>query len=190
MNQKFTDWLKSDNRGPIFIKEGHWDFALIRLEKKPKIDYLYYQSHYKYDGIRDSEFRFGGIYCKKDGLIYNVASNLTFIESTRYKGDTLEDLKMAVRGKVEKAIDNDRKNLSVTEITVPRLLRHLEGLRARARDAARAIFLREGEFEELTFRCDYKPDDWTEDSFLDYILNPEGYISGKIHGLSSGGNAL
>jgi hypothetical protein len=95
-------------------------------------------------------------------------------------------LKKAVREAVEAAIGNDRRNLLITELTDERQLEGMASFqRIYAPDSARKTYL-SGEYEDedgdgfaFTFRCDYSPDQWTEDSLLAYILDPAQYAEAE-----------
>ena len=48
-------------------------------------DYLFNQRHYREYAIeRDSAFKFAGIYCKKDGLLYDVQYDIQKLDADGY----------------------------------------------------------------------------------------------------------
>ena len=89
-----------------------------------------------------------------------------------------EDLQRNVRQLVEAAVANDRRNLQITELSDPELLRKLKNEQDYyAKSKARERFLDAAEFEPPSFRCFYEAGNWTEDSLLSYILDPQGYAA-------------
>lgn len=180
MNEQLSTWLASDDPGLCHFREGGNTFLFFRLAKSPDFDYLFCERRYNDDGLtRDCTFEYAGIYCRKDGLLYDEQYELkaaTHGTDDRSAAALLEQLKQATRRKVEAAIGNDRSNLTVTEITDAHLLHDLEYLNSySAKEMARQHYLDTIEFEAPAFRCHYGPDRWSEQSLLDYILDPEGY---------------
>ena len=89
-----------------------------------------------------------------------------------------ESLCQAVRRLVEAAVANDRRNLQITELSDPELLRKLKNEQDYyAKSKARERFLDAAEFEPPSFQCFYEAENWTEDSLLSYILDPQGYAA-------------
>lgn len=183
MNDLFSSWLVSGDAGPCCFQDKGYNYILIRVEKNADFEYLFCQRQYNKEGlVRNSTFKYAGIYCRKDGLLYDAEYDLTSMEENpeplnARSAEALRDqLKAAVRGKVEAAIGNDRKNLQITELTDGRLLNQLEyTLKYSAAEAARKHYLDTVDFELPVFSCRYDPDQWKEDSLLSYIADPEGY---------------
>ena len=181
MNDLFSNWLASGDAGPCCFQEKGYHYILIRVEKNADFEYLFCLRQYNKDGlVRDSTFKYAGIYCRKDGLLYDIQYSLSDIveslEGIEERSPEIlrEKLKKAVWEKVETVIDNDRSNLQVTEITDSGLLHRLEYVyNYDAKDTARKRYL--VDFEAQVFSCHYDPDRWKEDSFLSYIADPEGY---------------
>lgn len=183
MNDTFTRWLASGDMGQCCFQEKGYGYIVIRVEKSPDFEYLFSQRRYDKEGMkRDSTFKYVGIYCRKDGLLYDAEHDLASIEDDpeplqKRSAEALrEQLKAAVREKVEAAIGNDRSNLQVTELTNSELLSRLDYVNKHsAREAARKHYLDTVDFELPVFCCNYGPGQWKEDSLLAYILDPEGY---------------
>lgn len=183
MNDRFANWLASGDMEQCCFEDKGNTYIVIRVEKNPEIEYLFCQRQYSQKGLtRDSSFKYVGIYCRKDGLIYDAEYDIISMEENpellrKRSAEALrEQLKAAVRGKVEAAIGNDRSNLSVAEVTDSSLLNRLEySLKYSAKDEARKHFLDTVEYEPPIFRCYYEPEYWSEDSLLSYILAPESY---------------
>ena len=180
MNEQLSAWLASANPGPCDLKEDGKSILIFRLAKSPDFDYLFCDRQYKDDGLtRGSAFKYAGIYCRKDGLLYDEQYDLKAAAQgtdDRSAAALLEQLKQATRQKVESIIGNDRKNLTVTEITNTQILRQLENLNSYSdKNTARKCYLDAIEFETPTFQCYYEPNRWSEQSLLDYIIDPDGY---------------
>ena len=183
-SDSFAEWLASTDGGAFACKVGSYHFTLIRVQKNADFDYLYCQRKYKGTGIEQGEnFDYAGIYCKRDGLLYDEQYDIRELsDSGRNKKALREALKQAVRQSVEAIIGNDRRNLRITELSTEREGESLARFKEyTAAGNAREVYL-SGEYEDgddfaFTFRCDYAPDDWTEDSLVAYILDPTQYVA-------------
>ena len=183
MNDIFTSWLASGDMGQCCFQEKGSSYIVIRVEKSPDFEYLFGQRRYDKEGLkRGSTFKYVGIYCRKDGLIYDAEYDLTSMEDDpeplkmRSAEALREQLKTAVREKVEAAVGNDRSSLQITELTDSTLMSQLEYTRKHgAKETARRRYLDTVDFEPPVFTCSYEPDRWKEDSLLTYILDPEDY---------------
>ena len=183
------DWLSGI--GPFVCETGGYHITLIRVRRNADFDYLYIQRQYHGTGIkRDNNFDYAGIYCKRDGLIYDGQYGIRDLfdkadDLTARGAETLQKiLETAVHSAVEAAIGNDRNNLRITELASGREVERLAQFQKySAQEQARKAFLDSDDDEDsgfdFTFRCDYSPDRWTEDSFLAYILDPDGYINAQ-----------
>ena len=162
--------------------EGGSHCTMIRVTKNDDFDYLYCQRNYHGSGIkRSSDFEYAGIYCKSDGFVYDDQTNIRVLrhEALTRLGAArmLERLEAEVRGAVEAAIGNDLKNLKVQELTAERYLNNLDYfVKHCAASRAREMFL-SGADDWAAYRCPYEPERWTEESLLEYILDPEGYTA-------------
>lgn len=179
----FTDWLTVADGSAFECKADSYHTTVIRVRKNEDFDYLYCQRQYHGAGIeRGDKFDYAGIYCKRDGLAYDSQYDLRGLTDTesRSKEALREELKQAVRRSVEAAVGNDRRNLRVNELSAERERdSHAYFQKYTAPGNAREAYL-SGEYEDgdafvFTFKCDYSPDNWTEDSLLAYILNPAQY---------------
>ena len=183
LHEQFAAWLA----GPIgeaFTYRANGDHhTVIRVKKNADFDYLYCQRNYNGSSIeRRDKFEYAGIYCKRDGFVYDDQYDIRDLrhKSVMRSGAArmLERLEADVCGAVEAAIGNDRKNLRVKELTAQRDLENLDSfIKYSAASSARQIFL-SGEVDgAFSYGCPYDPPRWTEDSLLEYILDPEGYTA-------------
>ena len=182
--ERFAAWLSLPQAGPFTFQEGSYHCTLFRAAKNPGFDYLYCQRHYHCGGIqRGDNFEYAGIYCKGDGLVYDGQYEIRALGETPDSmtslgaDELLKRLGAEVRGAVEAAIGNDPKNLRVQLLTTQRDLDNMQYfLEHSAAAKARELFLRGAEGWD-SYRCQYIPPHWTEDTLLDYITDPAGYAA-------------
>ena len=180
----FSSWLAQRNDGAFGYKAGGDFYTVIRVRKNDDFDYLYCQRQYNGNSIeRGDKFEYAGAYCKRDGRLYDrqyCIKEISADDDASGKENLMAVLKQAVRETVEAAINNDRRNLTVTEIPEGRLLEQLDYARMHeAMGVARKLYLdNDGSEQPVSeFRCRYSPDRWTEDSLLAYILDPAAYAA-------------
>ena len=183
MNDIFTSWLASGDIEQCCFQEKGDTYIMIRVEKAPDFEYLFCQQQDNGKGVtRNSSFKYAGIYCRKDGLLYDMQYPFTDVAESREELRSRSEealwrqLRADVRKKGEEAIGNDRRNLTITKITDFDLLSKLDyALKYSAKEQARKRFLDTVDFEPPVFQCHYDPDRWTEDMLLSCISDPEGY---------------
>jgi len=184
---RFAAWLAKPDGGAFVYELGGWNYTVIRVRKSEHFDYLYCQRRYSETTVeRGKKFDYAGVYCKKDGLVYDSQYEIKDLADVKIRSADvlLEMLQDAVRRSVEDVVANDRGNLTVTEISNERERNELEYFQKYvAHESARKAYLN-GEFEDsghyaYTFQCGYKPANWTEDSLLAYILDPAQYAAAE-----------
>lgn len=169
MNMKeFKEWLDSGSLESFVFSngQGSWqEDRFIRVAKNEDIDLLFelpqlqfpdranvsgkafYIGFYnrKIGKLYDCQYRFRHIYSDSDGVLPE------WIEESLL---TKEAVEVAVSNAVNEIIDNDRTNLSITEISDMEK-RHLdEGM---ARNQARRLFLElETNLDSIPFSCEYR----------------------------------
>ena len=180
-----ADWLAGT--GPYMHKVKGSQFTLMRVRKNEKFDYLYI--HRNSTGIeRGNKFEYAGVYCRRNGLVYDCSYTARDLfddanaQDARSTDSLFKYLKSAVRSAVELAIGNDRDNLYITELSSERMLEDLARFQGNsAISDARKIYLgsnaggASGDYAFI-FQCNYRPEQWTEDSLLAYILDPDEYV--------------
>lgn len=180
-NKGFFDWLASGSNEPF--KAGKGD-TFICVERGSGFSFLYHQYAYGDQKIfRNNKFEYCGIYCENDGLIYDAGYALQKFLGNEEELSERSEKKIraryvaAVRQKVEKRVGNDRTVLPVTEVTDKWLLSRLKDVRNyNAAREARELYLKtsEGVTPDFSYRCDYTPDDWDDERFLNCILDMDG----------------
>ena len=179
-------WL--NRLGPFEYQTDGCHNTLIRVRKNADFDYLYLQRLYNRAGIkRDNGFEYAGIFCKRNGRIYDGHYKLRDLFDdpdaliTREAEFLQKQLEAAVREMVEAAVGNDRNNLRIAELSSKQDLEKLEQYKNYySKEQARKAYLGGDDEDDegflFTYSCHYHPDRWTEDSLLAYILDPEGYV--------------
>lgn len=131
-------------------------------------------------------FEYAGIFNKEDGKIYDCQLNLCSAVDNPATLQELEHEKLQVRlqwnvrSKVESAIDNDRRNLRISEISSAFPKRTLDDARQYgAKREARRIFLEESN-PSFRFKCRYKAKNLDDEEVLfAYISNPDAFEEEK-----------
>ena len=197
LHEQFAAWLSPQRAcglagGPETGPEGgafeykirHDHHTVIRVQKREDFDYLYCQRAYNYSGIlRGEKFEYAGIYCGRDGLVYDARHGIEdAVDAPERSAKQLrERLGADVRGAVEAAIGNDRKNVPLKLLDSKQDLENLEHfVKYQAAAKARTLFLSDADGSALEYRCAYSPPEWTEDSLLDYISDPESYAAREV----------
>jgi len=185
---RFAEWLAEVDGDDFQCVAGGYHLTMIRVRKNADFDYLYFQRRYQGAAIeRGNEFKYAGIYCKRDMRVYDGQYEIRSLEAepngfeTRSEAALLKTVKTDVCCAVEAAIGDDRANLHMTEITDARRLDQLADYsKYSAMETARKHYLSNAhDAYVFTYQCQYKPRSWTEDSFLTYILYPAGYVAAE-----------
>ena len=179
----FLRWLELGH-APFTVWQGEKAAAtLIRLEKKPSVDYLYrigigqdgsisWNNGLSFCGVYDMQNR--ALYLEKDALKCFMEGRYPFIAEAG--PSTVEEICGRVNQRVEEIIGNDQSNLPVREITDTLMLRDLQYYQeyGAKEEAIRQFF--NGNVPDSQFHSGYKMDRLPEAAFLAYIQDPEGFI--------------
>lgn len=178
MSDTFTKWLFSGDTHICYFQRGNGLVIIIRIEQNKNFDYLFIQENYECLSVSNTAFKYAGIYCKRDKSLYDLQRELkNIVEDFEIMKDKnrkslLEQLAKTVRHRVENFINNDRNNLQITELKDSKILRKLEDTKFRAKEEARKVYFNA---KPIIYQCSYVPDNWKEDSLLEYILDSESY---------------
>lgn len=179
----FLRWLELGH-APFTVWQGEKAAAtLIRLEKKPSVDYLYrsgmgqdgsisWNNGLSFCGVYDMQNR--ALYLEKDALKCFMEGRYPFIAEAG--SSTVEEICGRVNRRVEEIIGNDRSNLPVREIADTLMLRDLQYYQeyGAKEEAVRCLF--GGRVPDGQFHSSYTLDTLPEAAFLAYIQDPEGFI--------------
>ena len=163
------------------FEDQEGSYVFLRKPGKNGLDYIFASLATDADPSQGLRFTYVGIFCKKDGMFYD-AEAWTYAEKTgiphKNRYTLTEQLKKDVRQRVEALVGDDQRNLSVSEITDPKLARQLDNFREDgALSTARSRYVKgDKPAEKLEFRCEYTPAEWTKETLAEYILNPCGYV--------------
>lgn len=185
--EKLMGWLENGTE-PLSVDTGNYATLLIQLPKSENISYIYSQSQYKGSGsyVRE-QFNYCCLYDRKNNLLCGGSYPLTHLfelgrDDYVTEGALRERLQEAVRSMVENAVDNDRTNLTVQEVTDFNLKRSLDYyLEHGVKEAAIRHLFADGAFLNSGYQCHYEPDNWTEDSLLEYLHDSEGYAQTRAN---------
>lgn len=185
MQNELMQWLASDLSEPVkYFQKQRESFAILRVSIAPEFDYLYEQSHYYREAIQRGEaFEYAGIYCRKDGKLYDAQYALCILLPecsddlrTRGRVQLAEQLKADVCARVCTMIGNDRRNLTITALSEEKA-KELEAFRGRqALDRATRYYLSGRSIEDTIFQCSYTREPWSDQNLLRYILDPDDYV--------------
>lgn len=185
MQNELMQWLASDLPEPVkYFQKQRESFAILRVSIAPEFDYLYEQSHYYREAIQRGEaFEYAGIYCRKDGKLYDAQYALCILLPecsddlrTRGRVQLAEQLKADVCARVCTMIGNDRRNLTITALSEEKA-KELEAFRGRqALDRATRYYLSGRSIEDTIFQCSYTREPWSDQNLLRYILDPDDYV--------------
>ena len=183
LHKRFAAWLAGPEGGAFAYQVGDSHYTILRARKNADFDYLYCQGDYKTNSVkRRNTFEYAGIFCRRDSFVYDDQANIRALRHENLMrlgaAGMLERLEAEVRGAVELAIGGNRKKLKIGKLTTEQKLRELEYYQQYgAASEARAAFLGSERGRVFSFACYYEPERWTEESLLEYILDPVGYTA-------------
>ena len=182
----FQRWLAWGN-GPLTVYKGEKAAAmLVKLNKKPGVDYLYQSAVGKDNSISwDNRLMFCGVSDIKNQALYLTEDTMRSLTDGQYPLVTqtgpsmVEEICGRLNQRVEEIIANDRNNLPVREVTGEMALRNLHYYQeyGAKEDAIRQFFA--DEIPDGQFHSDYAMDGLQEAAFLAYIQDPDGFIQSE-----------
>ena len=185
LHETFSAWLAGNEAGAFTYCENDFHHIVIKVQKNNDFDYLYSQRSYRCDTIqRSTKFEYAGIYCRHDDMIYDYQYEIRTLAESPEAAKSLSAKQLLIRMQaevceaVEAIIGNDRSKLRVKSLKSQRDLDDLEYVKEHgAASTARDLFLSGVDGSAPEYRCPFSQPCWSEDSLLEYILNPEGYVS-------------
>ena len=182
--QEFAEWLKSENVQPFRTKSVTYGSerttVVIKAPYSEDFSYLYTQSDNNDNGLRrECALEYAGIYCKKDGKLYDVKWQLKdiFPKMTfeNMAWEMVERLNENVCRKVEQRLANDKNNLSVKVLSEPEEI-DLEIFKNSNMDTeVLNLFIGGNTSDSIRYQCEYRVRDWQDEDVLRYIADPESF---------------
>lgn len=179
----FRRWLKLGH-APLTIWQGEKAVTtLIRLGKKPSLDYLYqaamgqdnsisWNRGLMFCGVYDIENQ--ALYLTEDALIHLAADPVPLVINTN--ASMAEEISKKINQQVEDTIANDPNNLPGQEITGRQALRDLQYYQEYgAKGEAIKRFFHDDP-PDSQFHSGYMLDELPEAAFLAYIQAPEIFV--------------
>ena len=178
-------WLNTGS-APLTAEDRSGSLVtVLKLPKTPEIDYLYGTSARWAEGISwGSDLQFCGAYDRRGHALYladrplvNIAEGITAAE--RESDGLTRQIINRVNQRVEERIANDRRNLSISKITDSQTLRELTYYQSYyAKEDAIQRFIN-SQAPDGQFHSSYNLDGLTEAAFIDWLQDPEGFISAE-----------
>lgn len=177
---ELKDWLNNPSSTKLFANGRNDSTVLIKVPLNEEFDFIYHQHHFNGAELEiNQQLEFAGIYCQKDGCIYNPGYRLrsccdstSIIKEHSDKSEIKKVLSELVSSRVDEIIGNDRSNLSVKEIKSDEYsenIAHYEQIGAV--NEARRIFLKEKEIPEIKFHCSFEVDWLSDETYLKFIAD-------------------
>lgn len=182
----FQRWLDM-GKAPITVCHGEKaDMMLLRLEKKPSVNYLYRTAMEQDNAISwDNSLTFCGVYDMKRRALYLTRGSLRSFTSgevpiiSEIGPSMTETISGTVNQRVEDTIANDRRNLPMQEITSDQIRRNLLYYQKHGakEEAIRLLF--DDKAPDEQFHSDYQLEELPEAAFMAYLQDPEGFIQSE-----------
>ena len=179
----FQRWLELGH-APLTIWQGEKAVTtLIRLEKKPSLDYLYQAAMGQDNSISwNRGLMFCGVYDIKNQALYLTEDSLSYLAADpaplviNTNASMAEEISEKINQQVEDTIANDPNNLPGQEITGRQALRDLQYYQEYgAKEEAIKRFFHDDP-PDSQFHSGYMLDELPEAAFLAYIQDPELFV--------------
>lgn len=191
-DEKFKRWLEDESYKPLVIDVGRsTKVFLLKVSKNENFDYLFQQTFYKGTHIeRDAQLVFSGVYCKKDGQVYCAYNHLKQavpdFEWGKGQFDMTQEMTDKVCRMINQAVISNPNIYStvrpISEESEEYMKRYQDNI---VEDLARRNFLKGNPSSEIKYDCRYEFDGWTEESLLEYILEPQKFMNNELEGYLS-----
>ncbi len=172
-------WLDMRTTPTAVLQGEKVNTMLLRLEKKPSVDYLYMTAMEQDHTISwNNGLTFCGVYDRERRTLYLTEDSLYSLMNGEPEtvSAMTETISSRINRRVEDIIANDRSNLPVCEITGGQALRSLRYYQeyGAKEEAIRLLF--DGQKPDGQFHSDYGLDELPEAAFMAYLQDPEGFV--------------
>ena len=183
---EFQRWLDMGT-APITIREGEQAAStLVRLGKKPSVDYLYRTAMEPDNTISwSNSLMFCGVYDMKHQALYLTKDSLHPFMSGKFPliaeagPSMIETISRRINQSVEDIIANDRNNLHVQKVTGYQALQDLRSYQEHGAKKEATVRFFSGKEPDGQFHSGYKLIDLLEAAFIAYLQDPEGFIQSE-----------
>jgi hypothetical protein len=181
MVDRFAAWLKGDDSGAFYGKDGGATVIVTRIAANDDFDYLFTQRVYGSDVLSKSALEYAGLYHKPSALVYEVGYNLRDFVDQGYECRSASQLRKGlrdmVRCMVENRVNNNRANLTITALSSTDMIqRHEEYKEYYAHTHARKAYVEGHRMDDMVFHCKYMPSSsWDDAAFMQYVAEPEAF---------------
>lgn len=184
MKQALMQWIHTEESSSFHYAMERTNVFFFRVRKNEQFDYLYYADASRESGItRQTGLQYAGFFHRRDGILYDVKYSLKQVlrDAELLVADDADQILTQFRSRVCEAVEakigNDRSNLHIHEIQDSRTAETLRSyVEYYAAADARKAYLNNEDIAEITFKCDYTPTPWTEESLLEYIAGRSDYV--------------
>ena len=185
--EQLRNWLESDEY-IISNKDGCTEEQLYKIPLNDDFTFLYYKRISQDESIGlNKDLKNVGIYYKQDGCIYNsdyyiksMCEEMSIFKSKSQKSDFAEQLTAAVKGYVEKVIDNNVNNLASREISDEWKLKNVAYfIEHTAKDKARSLFLSDTEVSDIEYKCHCNFNSITDSEYIRFITDKDSLVISK-----------
>lgn len=187
---KFTDeelraWFNNPSSCQLSKGDNYSTEHLVKIPYEKDFDLLFYSRTWHAKNIKlDEKLESAGLYCRKDGCIYNSSyslrdccENSKMIIEYSHKADFAEKFTELVKAKVKEIIDNKRSNISIKELTDSYLLRQMEYYAEYgAVDAAKKEFIKGNAVSDIVYQCPFSTDSMSDKEYIEFILDKEPLV--------------
>lgn len=187
---KFTDeelkaWFNNPSSCQLSKGDNYSKEHLVKIPYEKDFDLLFYSCTWREQNIKlDEKLESAGLYCRKDGCIYNPSYSLEYcLENSAMltdhtsKADFAKKFTELVKAKVEEIIDNKRSNISIKELTDSYLLRQMEYYAEYgAVNAAKKEFIKGNAVSDIVYQCPFSTDSMSDKEYIQFILDKEPLV--------------
>ncbi len=182
--EQLRNWLESDEY-MISSKGGCTEEQLYKIPLNDDFTFIYYKRISQDESIGlNKDLKNVGIYYKQDGCIYNsdyyiksMCEEMSIFKSKSQKSDFAEQLTAAVKGYVEKVIDNNVNNLASREISDEWKLKNVAYfIEHTAKDKARSLFLSDTEVSDIEYECHCNFNSITDSEYIRFITDKDSLV--------------
>lgn len=187
---KFTDeelkaWFNNPSSCQLSKGDNYSTEHLIKIPYEKDFDLLFYSRTWREQNIKlDEKLESAGLYCRKDGCIYNPSYSLEYclensamLTNHTSKADFAKKFTELVKAKVEEIIDNKRSNISIKELTDSYLLRQMEYYSEYgATNAAKKEFIKGNAVSDIVYQCPFSSDSMSDTEYIRFILDRKSLV--------------